>query len=85
MQTHNEVCKEQEFPKADGVTPLHSAASFGHLEACQVLFKGSDDKNPVDNRGRTPVICAVQKNHYLLSIYLVKCLIKNWIFERIGG
>ena len=77
--------KNKNPPDINGVTPLHSAASFGHLEACQVLFKGSDDKNPVDNRGRTPVICAVQKNHYLLSIYLVKCLIKNWIFERIGG
>ena len=33
MQTHNEVCKEQEFPKADGVTPLHSAAARGQLNS----------------------------------------------------
>ena len=61
----------------NGVTPLHSAASFGHLEACEVLFKESDDKNPVDYYGRTPAICAVQNHHYMLSLYIVKYLIKN--------
>ena len=76
--------KNKNPPDMDGVTPLHLAASFGHLEAFEVLFKESDDKNPVDRYGRTPAICAVQKHHYILSIYIVKCLIKNWIFERIG-
>ena len=76
--------KNKNPPDIDGVTPLHSAASFGHLEAWEVLFKESDDKNPVDYYGRTPAICAVQKHHYILSIHIVKYLIKNWIVKRIG-
>ena len=71
-------------PKADGVTPLHSAAIFGHLEVYKLLLKESDDKNPVDLYGNTPAICAVQNHHYRLSIYIAKYLIVNCIVKCIG-
>ena len=76
--------KNKNPPDMNGETPLHLAASYGHLEACKVLLEELDDKNPMDLYGRTPAICAVQNHHYMLSLYIVKYLIKNWIVKCIG-
>ena len=84
MQTHNEVCKEQESPKSGWSTPLHSAAFYGRLEVFKLLLEESDDKNPIDLYGRTPAFYAVQNHHYRLSIYIAKYPIKNWIVTRIS-
>ena len=44
----------------DGITPLHNAAKHGHLEICKLIFQSTlEVKNPVDNRGATPIDLAL--------------------------
>ena len=38
----NLLCFRQPY----GLTPLHYAAQYGHLEVCQLLMKNLIDKNP---------------------------------------
>ena len=37
-----------------GWTPLHSAARCGYKELCEFIADKVEEKNPVDDRGRTP-------------------------------
>ena len=46
-----------------GWTPLHWAASNGHLSVCQLIVENVDDKNPKSNGGMTPLQLAVFSNH----------------------
>jgi len=46
-----------------GNTPLHWAASGGHLEACELLIKKGAIVNEVNNYGETPLHRAAWKNH----------------------
>ena len=47
----------------DGITPLHVAARFGHLEICQLLLTNLKKKNPKSNNNLTPLYFATSNNH----------------------
>ena len=47
---------------ACGGTPLHFAACMGRLEMCKVILENVNDKNPVDNNGKTPKDIAKKYN-----------------------
>ena len=55
---------------------LHFAVRYGHLEVCRFLIEVASEKNPQDNRGKTPLHHAMELNHLeiskLISSYLAK-------------
>ena len=42
------------FFSYSGFTPLHAAAANGNGIICQLITENVEDKNPVDDTGRTP-------------------------------
>ena len=63
---------EDKNPKDNnGWTPLHYAASNGHLAICQLIMENIEDKNPKENNGWTPLHSAAW-NH---SQQPNKCLV----------
>ena len=36
-------------------TPLHQAASYGHLPICKLIIENISDKNPANDDGGTPL------------------------------
>ena len=45
-----------ENPKdSEGWTPLHSAAQKGHMKIYNFLLERTEDKNPIDDHGITPI------------------------------
>ena len=44
-------------------TVLHDAAFEGHLEICKLIVSEVDNKNPLDNQGRTPLHFAAMHGH----------------------
>ena len=47
---------------ANGITPLHMAASYGHDDICGLLLRHGADRFLRDFRGLTPYDCAVREN-----------------------
>ena len=45
----------------DGTTPLHHAARNSNLEICKLICQNSDNKNPKNDRGKTPLDLAFEK------------------------
>ena len=62
-----------------GSTPLHHAASNGHLNVCKYIMDFIKDKSPRDNLGLTPKDVAV-KTHGLKVLKVVNFL-QNYNFE----
>ncbi|XP_066913327.1 histone-lysine N-methyltransferase EHMT2-like [Clytia hemisphaerica] len=58
----------------EGKTPLHIAASKGHLEILLLLLykAGKGKVNVQDHHNRTPLYMAVDKNHMKVAEFLVK-------------
>ena len=50
-----------------GETPLHYAASKGHLKVCEYIVDKVEDKNPKDINGKTPLHYAAFNGH--LQVY----------------
>ena len=50
-----------------GDTPLHDAASQGHVEAAQVLIGAGAAVNAKNHRGETPLDLAEQNDHERLA------------------
>ena len=52
-------------PSQNGETPLHLAASKGHVNICQLIIDGveEDKRNPPDVEGWTPLHCAAELGH----------------------
>ena len=46
-----------------GKTPLHVAAEKGNFDACKVILKHVQEKNPVSN-GSTPLMLAAKNKHF---------------------
>ncbi|KAI0178407.1 ankyrin repeat-containing domain protein [Pestalotiopsis sp. NC0098] len=63
----------------DGRTALHLAASFGSLEAVELLVSKAANIRILDDFGRTPRDCAQNSYHYEVADYLLKLL------PRAGG
>ena len=60
-------------PRSDGgYTPLHIAASNGHLEICQIILEEVDDKNPVTDNGLTPLYLAANNGHLEVFKFIFK-------------
>ena len=60
------LTKETYFIKYDGVTPLHLAASNGHVKICQLIMEHLSDKNPANDYwlgGFTPFHEAAKNGH----------------------
>ena len=51
----------------NGVTPLHIASYFGHLEVCKFLCKHVMDKNTLDNNGKTPLDLAFSERKWEIT------------------
>ena len=49
-------------PATDGSIPLHFAAGMGCFEMCKLILENVNDKNPVDNNGKTPKDIANEYN-----------------------
>ena len=60
----------------NGRTPLHVAASNGHLDVCKYIMEKIQDKNPRDNSGQTPIDKAHAKNHLKVVNFM-----ENYNFE----
>ena len=60
-----EIVNTDDFnPKdAEGQTPFHLAAKYGHLEICRLILANIVDKNPVNNDGETPSQLAACYGH----------------------
>ena len=48
----------------DGVTPLHLAAKYCHLDICNLIIEMIEDKNSQTNSRDTPLDFAVMNGHY---------------------
>ena len=55
-----------------GMTPLHCACKFGHLEICKFLCKYVLDKNTHDSDGKTPHDLAVSEHKWNIVSFLNK-------------
>ena len=53
-----------------GITPLHLAASKGHLDVCKFIINTIDDKQPRTSNGRTPLDLARRRNHVQVVAFL---------------
>jgi tankyrase len=61
--------------------PLHNAASYGHLEVCQVLIESGADVNAQDIYLFTPLHEATLKKRFEICKLLVKVMAS---INRIG-
>ena len=59
----------------NGMTPMHCAASGGHLEVCSLLLERCEDPNSSDVRGWTPLHEAAQEE--VCRLILERCEEKN--------
>uniref|UniRef100_UPI004072FD1C Kinesin-like protein KIF18A, DARPin fusion protein n=1 Tax=synthetic construct TaxID=32630 RepID=UPI004072FD1C len=57
---------------ASGLTPLHLAATYGHLEIVEVLLKHGADVNAIDIMGSTPLHLAALIGHLEIVEVLLK-------------
>jgi ankyrin repeat protein len=46
-----------------GNTPLHLAATHGHLEVCRLILENTSDCSPENNFGKTPLEFAHKNGH----------------------
>uniref|UniRef100_UPI00358DEFE3 ankyrin repeat domain-containing protein 49-like isoform X2 n=1 Tax=Myxine glutinosa TaxID=7769 RepID=UPI00358DEFE3 len=58
---------------ADGYSPLHRAASHGHLSAVRCLLSWGADTGLPTNEGWTPLHCACRWNYAEVASLLLQC------------
>ena len=68
----------------NGVTPLHFAAGFGHLDVVALLLANKADVN-ASNQGTTPLHAAVLNQHKEVADLLVASNAQVTIFDAAGG
>ena len=61
----------------EGLTPIHVAAGSGHLKLLQTLWEKTEEKYPIDNTGKTPLLYACQNGQFEVCVYLMKRLTKK--------
>jgi ankyrin repeat protein len=57
--------------QVNGLTPLHLAAQNGNREICELILDSIQYKMPKDQNGKTPVILALENQHFGLSLRLI--------------
>ncbi len=57
---------------ADGATPVHFAASCGHIDAIKLLLKNGG-KVTIDRYGKSPIDDALQNNHTEVLFFVLIC------------
>ncbi len=57
--------------KKTGWTPLHSAASFGHISIAEMLINNGANVNMTSNSGSTPLHIAVDQGNVSLAEFLI--------------
>ena len=63
-----------------GETPLHLAATNGHLEICKLIVENMDeqgDKNPKNNFGNTPLHYAAADGHFEICKLLAEKIVNK--------
>lgn len=78
----NEFLTQGGSPNAkdhNGYTPIHAAASYGHLDLLQLLISRGGDVNVQDNEGDTPLhhVEDLKTAIALVKEYKADCTIKN--------
>ena len=53
---------ENEMAGVPGVTPLHAAAAFGHVDHAKKLIAEGMDLDAADSKGHTPLFYAAKYN-----------------------
>ena len=69
---------------AEGQTPFHLAAKYGHLEICRLILANIVDKNPVNNDGETPSQLAACHGH-LSVMELIKSELSTKVKNGLGS
>jgi ankyrin repeat protein len=59
-------------PDARGLTPLHVAAAYGHLEVCAALIDAGAEVNVADEDGETPLHSAIRRNQRAVARFLLE-------------
>ena len=78
-----EICKlmadnvMSDHEDVNGNTPLHEAARNGHWEVCKLIARNVGNKNPVNNKGKTPLDLAKDGGNIDIVQYPV-----IWIFKE---
>ena len=68
------LCKKVKDPIVTneyGDTPIHLAASVGHLEMVKFLTSFTSNPNVINASGKTPIDLAVQNSHQDVIEYLI--------------
>ena len=55
-----------------GNTPLHLAATNGHLQICMIITKNSNEKAPRNSSGKTPLHFAAQYGYFDVCKFLIE-------------
>ena len=70
MHFDMEICKliienvdDKNPADRNGMTPLHRAAEYGHLDICKLIIQNVEDKNPPSNDRSTPLHWAAENGH----------------------
>ena len=59
------------YPHQDGQSLLHVAALTGQHDTYQKFAQDLKDKNPPDEKARTPLHFAAQKGHFLICQWII--------------
>lgn len=70
--------------RGDKQTPLHLAASNGHLQIAQLLISNGAKINKIDDSGSTPLILAAKFNHHLIEKYLLEWSVTAFFSIRLS-
>ena len=70
--------KEKNPAGVRGLTPLHEAARYGHLEVCRLIISNLEVKqNPAANNGWTPLHVAAHEGHQEICSLIISNIEDN--------
>jgi ankyrin repeat protein len=72
VSSEESIDADMDLWRENGLTPLHLAASEGHLDICQMLLERNADVRVHDDSGDTPLHLAASSNHLEIARILLK-------------